>query len=678
MLRSTAVLRRVALVAAGVSSLVAIPAQERAQPRARDPEANLWNCTGSPAALPKADPAGGEVPLPKAHPDWNAFHLFTSDTWRLHAIGAGHVTRPDGPPEVLFMDELGRAILLTGDSGKYSPRLLVEDSSSMSAWALGDLDPRVPGAELYIGGGSGKVHRVNAVRARRRWDPADATSAAPSDAVGSVDGASLSKFVLGDIDPAHPGNEMLALTNNGPVFDVRPDPNDMKGFVLDKIGDLGSRCRDAVLLPATAARPPRVAALLESGEVALLVRTKEGYSKESLCKEPMSIARLGRRKEVAGELEVVYVARIDGLILRFAEQPDGTWRREPIFAGPNGPRGLAAGRFDIDPTHETLAVFGYSRKVHLLRKRPGAAWEVETIFVDTGGGHWLTAGELDGRNTTDELVGGGFGYHVFLLTRTPGAGYEGIAVDPDHGVIDYPLPEREPRVAIGTPVAAAAARGAGKLAAASPLATGAPADAVLTAAFESDGVGDVPSGFVAAETRGAGTPARWQVVAGLAADGARRVAIAETKNRGSTFNLLLHTTTCPADLAVECALRPESGDEDRGGGLVWRAQGPDDYYVARWNPLETNLRVYKVVGGERTMLDSCVVQCDAERWHRLSVTMRGRRGTVAFDGAPCLSFEDATFTGPGRIGLWTKADAATSFDGLVVRPLAREGESAPR
>lgn len=437
-----------ALVIAALLLLLAIPldAQEHQPARpTRDANANLWNCTGSPDDLPQADPAGGEVPLPKASAEWNAFHLFTSDTWRVHAIGAGHLTRPDGPPEVLFLDELGRCILLTGDSGKYSPRVVVEDSASMSAWAAGDLDPRVPGTELYVGGGSGHVHRVNA-RPKRRWVAGQAApESPPSTVVGSFEGASLSKFVLGEIDVSRPGNEMLAFTNNGPLLDVRPDPNDGDGLVLTQIGDLGARCRDAVLLPATDGRPPRIAALLETGEVGLLVRTEAGFTKSSMCQEDGSIARLARRAPSAGQAEVVYVARIDGLILRFLEQADGTWQREPIYAGPNGPRGLAAGHFDVDPAVETVAVFGYGKKVQLLRRRPGSAWEVETIFVDTGGGHWLTAGELDGRNTTDELVGGGFSYHVFLLTRIPGAGFTGIAVDPDHGVPDYAIPARTPR-----------------------------------------------------------------------------------------------------------------------------------------------------------------------------------------------------------------------------------------
>ena len=35
--------------------------------------------------------------------------------------------------------------------------------------------------------------------------------------------------------------------------------------------------------------------------------------------------------------------------------------------------------------------------------------------------------------------------------------------------------------------------------------------------------------------------------------------------------------------------------------MVWRAKDKKNYYICRYNPLEDNFRVYKVVDGERTM-----------------------------------------------------------------------------
>ena len=107
------------------------------------------------------------------------------------------------------------------------------------------------------------------------------------------------------------------------------------------------------------------------------------------------------------------------------------WKKEIIFAGPQGLRGLVAGRFHENPEVETLAVFGYSKKVQILYKKPGMPWEVETIFEDRDRGHWLESAELDGRNATDEILGSGYGGRIFMLARPPGYGLKGVATHPD-------------------------------------------------------------------------------------------------------------------------------------------------------------------------------------------------------------------------------------------------------
>jgi hypothetical protein len=62
--------------------------------------------------------------------------------------------------------------------------------------------------------------------------------------------------------------------------------------------------------------------------------------------------------------------------------------------------------------------------------------------------------------------------------------------------------------------------------------------------------------------------------------------------------------------------------------------------------------------------------------------MTGNRIVCRLDGRELLEVEDDTFGEPGRVGLWTKADAVTSFDALAVRELeagdAAGGDEASR
>lgn len=185
-------------------------------------------------------------------------------------------------------------------------------------------------------------------------------------------------------------------------------------------------------------------------------------------------------------------------------------------------------------------------------------------------------------------------------------------------------------------------------------------------AFEDVPPGSLPAGWVAAETAGAGHPATWSVAELKGAPSGNRALRLAAKNSGETFNLLLSTAAFPADLGLAVAIHADAGDEDRGGGLVWRAVDADNYYIARWNPLEDNLRAYKVVAGVRTMLKSVDVAADAAQWHTLRVRAQGTGFQVAFDDKVLLECEDATFAQGGKVGLWTKADAQTNFDDFRV------------
>jgi len=111
--------------------------------------------------------------------------------------------------------------------------------------------------------------------------------------------------------------------------------------------------------------------------------------------------------------------------------------------------------------------------------------------------------------------------------------------------------------------------------------------------FDKSWPGSVPKGWKIAETAGAGKPAKWQVIHDSgAASGTRAVAITANENRGQTFNLLIAENTSYRSVHIRVMVKAISGEEDQGGGPIWRAKDADNYYIARWNPLEDNFRVY--------------------------------------------------------------------------------------
>ena len=179
----------------------------------------------------------------------------------------------------------------------------------------------------------------------------------------------------------------------------------------------------------------------------------------------------------------------------------------------------------------------------------------------------------------------------------------------------------------------------------------------------------LPDGFESART-GRGRPARWEVVANPSAPGGRAVAQTDADPADYRFPLLSWRGLSAADVEASVRFKAVSGRGDRAGGLAVRLADPGTYVVVRANALEDNVRLYRVVRGDRQQFAGADLRVPAGEWHTLGLRAEGRRFTVAFNGRELFTAADAAIAGPGRVALWTKADSVTWFSGLVIRTLA--------
>jgi hypothetical protein len=187
--------------------------------------------------------------------------------------------------------------------------------------------------------------------------------------------------------------------------------------------------------------------------------------------------------------------------------------------------------------------------------------------------------------------------------------------------------------------------------------------------FERDAAGSLPAGWKVETTNPKGPDATWNVMADSDAPSGQKTLALTSPNHdfGGAFNLCWRDDVRFKDGILEVTVRANTGDVDQGGGPIWRVQDKNNYYIARYNPLENNFRLYQVKDGARKQLATAPrLEIEAGEWFTIRIVHNGSRIEGWLNGEKLLEVTDATHTQAGGVGLWTKADAVTSFDDLMV------------
>jgi hypothetical protein len=180
--------------------------------------------------------------------------------------------------------------------------------------------------------------------------------------------------------------------------------------------------------------------------------------------------------------------------------------------------------------------------------------------------------------------------------------------------------------------------------------------------------GSPPAGFSFAKT-GRGSDGEWTVVADSTAREGFAIEQTSTDTTDYRFPLAIHASLSEKNLKAEIRFKAVGGKVDRAAGIAVRVENPDNYYVARANALENNVRFYRVVAGNRQQLGTADLPVTSGQWHTLTLDAKDQRFAVSYDGASLFEVTDPTFTEAGGVALWTKSDSVTRFDSMTITPL---------
>lgn len=195
--------------------------------------------------------------------------------------------------------------------------------------------------------------------------------------------------------------------------------------------------------------------------------------------------------------------------------------------------------------------------------------------------------------------------------------------------------------------------------------------------FDEDEIGAVPAGFTEELTGGGGHVA-WRVQeVDDAPSGGNVVTQLSDDKTNARYPHLVRDYFSAKDVDLSVKFKTISGEVDASGGFVFRYKDKDNYYVVRANSLEDNVVAYKTEKGKRSNIgvkgrgDAYGVEIEVphQTWNTLRVIARESLFEIFLNGRKVFEVEDSTFTEPGKIGLWTKADAVTHFDDLSVAAL---------
>ena len=186
-------------------------------------------------------------------------------------------------------------------------------------------------------------------------------------------------------------------------------------------------------------------------------------------------------------------------------------------------------------------------------------------------------------------------------------------------------------------------------------------------------VGGLPAGWRADVLNGKGYMPRWEVVADPDEPARGRVLAMTGQAHASkkTANLFWNESIRFMDGTLEVDFKVVSGEKSEGGGLMWRIQDEDNYYLAAYNPKKGEFSICRIADGKSKKLRSEKMRLPEGEWGKIGVIAEGPHFQGYLNGNKAIDLMDNAFTSAGGVGFCTQADTRMCFDNFIITPGAR-------
>lgn len=336
-------------------------------------------------------------------PSWSAKTIYEIDS-KIQQVAYGALWEA-GIPQIALVTADGRCVVLWQDErGDWLNQLVHHAPSGLSAVAIGDADPSVPGNDLVVGTGGGQVLVISRITDKDIGVRLIYQAEAP-----------IGDLAVHDLMTTSPGEETMVLSEDGKVAVLWPVPEKFeRGFLSQIVFQDLDRLRDVLVGPYGPQQQIGAVVVGSSGHVTRLHSVGNAWRVVSLYQNPEPLARIaGGDIDPSSRARELIIADDAGLIT-LLHQSAGEYIPQAIRKEKKALRGLVVGEFDPAVLGQEFAVFGYDMEVAVFsRKTP----EYERIVrhKDSDRGHWLIACRRKPEDSRDSLISVGYSGKVTLI-----------------------------------------------------------------------------------------------------------------------------------------------------------------------------------------------------------------------------------------------------------------------
>jgi hypothetical protein len=130
-----------------------------------------------------------------------------------------------------------------------------------------------------------------------------------------------------------------------------------------------------------------------------------------------------------------------------------------------------------------------------------------------------------------------------------------------------------------------------------------------------------------------------------------------------------------SDFTYQADFKPWGGAWGSYAGLVFRYIDPQNYYVLAAVCPKGYVALYRMSGGQLTLIKEAPATLKRGHWYSLKVDARGNHFTGYLDGKQMFEAQDSGLA-KGHIGVWSQNDSRVSFANLKLTPAGVAGAPA--